>query len=39
MLTKAIIVTENTSAIQILNTFKRKKDYIAVVVDEFGGTE
>ncbi len=39
ILTKPIIVTENTSAIQILNTFKKKKEYIAVVIDEFGGTE
>jgi putative hemolysin len=39
ILTKAIVITENTSAIEILNTFKRKKEYIAVVVDEFGGTE
>lgn len=39
ILTKAIIVTENTSAIQVLNTFKKKKEYIAVVIDEFGGTE
>ncbi len=39
IISKAIVVTKNTSAIQILNTFKRKKEYIAVVIDEFGGTE
>jgi putative hemolysin len=36
---KPIIITERTSAIQVLNTFKKKKQYIAVVVDEFGWTE
>ncbi len=39
ILSKPIVITENTSAIAILNTFKRKKEYIAIVVDEFGGTE
>lgn len=39
IITQAIVITENTPAIQILNTFKRKKEYIAIVVDEFGGTE
>jgi len=27
------------TAIQILNIFKKKKEYLAVVIDEFGGTE
>lgn len=36
---KPIIVTERTPAIQVLNLFKKKKQYIAIVVDEFGGTE
>lgn len=39
IITKAIVVTTKTSAIQILNTFKKKKEYLAVVVDELGGTE
>jgi len=36
IITKPIIITERTSAIQVLNTFKKKKQYIAIVVDEFG---
>jgi putative hemolysin len=39
IISEPIIFPENTSAIQILNTFKRKKEYMAIVVDEFGGTE
>jgi len=39
IITKAILVPEQSSAITILNTFKKKKEYIAIVVDEFGGTE
>ena len=39
IITKPIIITERTSAIQVLNTFKKKKQYIAIVVDEFGWTE
>lgn len=39
ILTKPIIVSENTSAIQILNIFKKRKEYLAIVIDEHGGTE
>lgn len=39
IISKPLIFPENTSAIQILNTFKKKKEYMAIVVDEFGGTE
>lgn len=39
IISTAIFIPEQTSAIHILNTFKKKKEYIAVVVDEFGGTE
>jgi putative hemolysin len=39
ILCKPIIITQSTPAIQILNTFKKKKEYIAIVIDEFGGTE
>jgi putative hemolysin len=39
IITKPIIVTEHTPAFKILNTFKHQKQYMAVVVDEFGGTE
>lgn len=35
LITKPIVVTIHTSALQILNTFKRKKEYIAIVKDEF----
>lgn len=33
-----ILVGESTSALKILNLFKKKKQYFAVVVDEHGGT-
>jgi putative hemolysin len=36
---KPIIVTIHTPAIKILNTFKKRKEYIAIVKDEFWGTE
>jgi putative hemolysin len=39
IITKAIFIAEQSSAITILNTFKKKKEYIAIVVDEYGGTE
>lgn len=38
-LTKPLSVALTTPAIQILNTFKKKKEYIAIVKDEHGGTE
>lgn len=34
-----IYVSENTPAFKILNTFKQNKQYIAIVVDEFGSTK
>ncbi len=34
-----IIFTANTPAFKILNTFKNKKQYIGVVVDEYGGVK
>lgn len=34
-----IFLPEWTSAIRILSTFKKKKYYLAVIVDEYGGTE
>ncbi len=34
-----IFIIQNTPAFKILNLFKRKKQYLAVVVDEFGGTK
>jgi putative hemolysin len=33
-----IFLVQNTPAFKILNTFKSKKQYIAIVVDEFGTT-
>jgi putative hemolysin len=35
----AIFIVQNTSAFKILNAFKSKKQYIAIVVDEFGTTK
>ena len=35
LITKPIVITIHTPAIKILNTFKRKKEYIAIVKDEF----
>lgn len=34
-----IIIFENTPAFKILNIFKSKKQYIAIVMDEFGSTK
>src|SRR5690554_1761141 len=34
---KPIIISQNTSAFKILNTFKSQKQYMAIVVDEYGG--
>lgn len=39
IVTQPIIIHESITAIQILNIFKKKKEYIAIVIDEFGGTE
>lgn len=39
IISKAILIPEQASAMVILNTFKKRKQYIGVVVDEFGGTE
>jgi putative hemolysin len=36
---KPIYVSESTPAFKILNTFKHHKQYIAIVVDEYGTTE
>lgn len=34
-----MIVIQNTYAFEILNIFKRKKQYLGIVVDEFGDTK
>jgi putative hemolysin len=34
-----IVIFENTPAFRILNIFKSKKQYIAIVMDEFGSTK
>ncbi len=34
---KPIIISQNTPAFRILNTFKAQKQYMAIVVDEYGG--
>ena len=39
IITKPILIPEQSSAITILNTFKKRKEYMAIVVDEFGWTE
>ncbi len=39
IVSKPIFIPEQASAITILNTFKKKKQYIGIVIDEFGGTE
>lgn len=39
ILHEPIIFTSNTPAFKILNTFKKKKQYIGVVVDEYGGVK
>lgn len=36
---KPIFVIENATAFKILNLFKQKKQYIAVVIDEYGSVE
>lgn len=36
---KPIIISLNTSAFRILNIFKSQKQYMAIVVDEYGGIE
>lgn len=38
IVSKPVVVTENTPAFKILQTFKKKKQHVAVVVDEYGGT-
>lgn len=37
ILTSPIFITQNTLAFEILNIFKVKKQYIGVIVDEYGG--
>jgi putative hemolysin len=37
ILTNPIFITQNTLAFEILNIFKIKKQYIGVIVDEYGG--
>lgn len=34
---KPVIISQNTSSFKILNTFKSQKQYMAIVVDEYGG--
>jgi len=34
---KPVIISQNTPAFRILNTFKSQKQYMAIVVDEYGG--
>ncbi|MBP6456562.1 MAG: HlyC/CorC family transporter, partial [Chitinophagaceae bacterium] len=34
-----IYVVQNTPAFKILNIFRAKKQYVAIVIDEFGGTK
>lgn len=36
ILEEPIFITQNTSAFKILNLFKRKRQYIGIVVDEYG---
>lgn len=38
IVTKPVVVTENTPAFKILQAFRKKKRHLAVVVDEYGGT-
>ncbi|MFN5910729.1 MAG: hemolysin family protein [Bacteroidota bacterium] len=37
ILDEPIYIAQNTPAFKILNTFKQKKQYLGVVIDEFGG--
>lgn len=37
ILRKPIIISQNTPSFNILNTFKGEKQYVAIVVDEYGG--
>lgn len=39
IISKPIFIPEQASAMMILNTFKKKKQYIGIVIDEFGWTE
>ncbi len=39
IISKPIILSEHTPAPVILNTFRKKKQYIAIIKDEFWGTE
>ncbi len=39
VLRKPIYISESTPAFKILNIFKQNKQYIAIVVDEYGSTE
>jgi len=39
ILHQPILLTENTPAFKILNIFKAKKQYIAIVIDEYGSTK
>ena len=36
IITEPIFITQNTSAFEILNQFKKKKQYIGTVIDEYG---
>jgi putative hemolysin len=37
ILDEPIYIAQNTPAFKILNTFKQKKQYLGIVIDEFGG--
>ena len=39
IISKPIFITAFTPAFKVLNIFRRKKQYIAIVKDEFGGTQ
>lgn len=39
IISKPIFITAFTPAFKVLSIFRRKKQHIAVVVDEFGGTQ
>ncbi len=39
LLKTPIFVTQNTPAFHLINTFKNNKQYMAVVVDEFGSVK
>ncbi len=38
IISEPLVFTEHTPAFKVLNTFKNKKQYIAIVADEFWGT-